>query len=318
MPFTPLHSVLGGVCIGLSAFHNARLHGRVTGVSGVLFRLHSSLPSALFVGGLLVSGWALKPFSLALRAAPLGLASLRRVAGAGLLVGLGTRLANGCTSGHGVCGIARLSVRSIVATLTFMSVGAVVATATQLAGLYGVSPTAWEVVLPAATEIPGILGLIAFSALAPPLLAAVAGRDGDLDGMTRGVAQKVAGAAVHVAIGAAFGAGLVVSGMAAPGKVAAFLTAGPSWDPSLPFVFVGALPIAAAGLRELKPVQTPVTKRLVLGSALFGAGWGTLGLCPGPALVYAGAWPAWRSAVFAASVLAGGNVGVRAADMLGV
>lgn len=317
MPFTPLHSILGGVCIGLSAFHNARLHGRSTNASDALFRLHSSLPSALLVFGLVLSGWALEPFSTAPAAAPLAVMSVQRVAGAGLLAGLGTRLAGGCTAGHGVCGIAQLSVGSIVFLVTFIAVGAIVSSATQLAAVYEV-PAGFEVVLPSTAEIPLILGLIAFSAFAPPLLATAAGRGGKLVGKASGTLQNVAGAAVHVALGASLGAGLVVSGIFVPSKVAAFMSAGPGWDPSLPLSFVPAWPIAAAGLHRLKSVHVPVTKRLILGAVLFGLGGGALGSCPPTALVYAGAWPAWRSAVYVASVLVGGHAGIRAADALGI
>jgi uncharacterized protein len=125
--FTPLHSFLGGVLIGLSASGILFLLGRMAGISGILGGLLSSkkgdrLWRAGFLGGLFVSGFLVQVFFP--EAVPTHLITPYGVLViAGLLVGFGTRLGSGCTSGHGVCGISRLSPRSIVATLTFMIVG---------------------------------------------------------------------------------------------------------------------------------------------------------------------------------------------------
>ena len=102
--------------------------------------------------------------------------------------------------------------------------------------------------------------------------------------------------------GLLFGVGLMVSGMANPAKVLGFLDIAGRWDPSLAFVMLGAIAVASIAFRFAKrrkktllglPVQitagTTVTRRLVLGSALFGVGWGLAGFCPGPALVALGA-----------------------------
>ena len=124
--FTPLPALAGGVLIGLAAALFVLLNGRIAGISGVL-------------GGLLVPrrgdvAWRLA-FVLGLVAAPLAyllfsaLPALQIDAGygtlaiAGLLVGMGTRYGSGCTSGHGVCGLSRLSPRSAVATACFMGAG---------------------------------------------------------------------------------------------------------------------------------------------------------------------------------------------------
>lgn len=119
-------SILGGALIGLAASLVMLLHGRVAGVAGLFGgALLPAQPEraqrVAFVAGLVVAGFVvswLHPAAFA--AAP---ASWVRVVLAGLLVGYGTRLGGGCTSGHGVCGIARLSTRSIVATMTFMALG---------------------------------------------------------------------------------------------------------------------------------------------------------------------------------------------------
>ena len=113
--FTPLASTVGGLLIGLSASLLVLFNGRIAGISGVLGRALAPPDGErgwrlLFLAGLLAGG-----------AAP---RSIGPLIFAGLLVGVGTRLGGGCTSGHGVCGIARLSPRSIAATLVFMTAGA--------------------------------------------------------------------------------------------------------------------------------------------------------------------------------------------------
>ncbi|CAG9182301.1 DUF6691 family protein [Cupriavidus pinatubonensis] len=102
--------------------------------------------------------------------------------------------------------------------------------------------------------------------------------------------------------GLLFGIGLMVSGMANPAKVQGFLDLAGRWDPSLAFVMAGAIAIGLVafliakrrkrswlGLPMQLPATTAVTVRLVLGSAVFGIGWGIAGFCPGPALVALGA-----------------------------
>lgn len=125
--FTPVSSVVGGALIGLAASLFFLSHGKVAGISGLVGGLLKR-PDAdtqvrlAFIAGLIVAGGlggALWPAAVtATPTSPLG------VVAAGLLVGFGTRLGNGCTSGHGVCGLSRFSVRSLVATLTFIAAGA--------------------------------------------------------------------------------------------------------------------------------------------------------------------------------------------------
>lgn len=124
-----LSSLLGGVLIGLAIAMLLLLNGRVAGISGILGGLVRYQPEdwtwrALFVVGLLGGAIAARAFDPNAIEGPQAPVSVLAVAG--LLVGLGTRLANGCTSGHGVCGVSRLSPRSILATGTFMVVAATV------------------------------------------------------------------------------------------------------------------------------------------------------------------------------------------------
>lgn len=125
--FTPVPALVGGALIGLAASLFLLSHGKIAGISGmyggVLRRGTSDRGLRLtFVLGLLVAGGALRVLWPAAFATTWS-AALPVVLAAGVLVGFGTQLGNGCTSGHGVCGISRLSVRSLVATMTFMASG---------------------------------------------------------------------------------------------------------------------------------------------------------------------------------------------------
>lgn len=124
--FTPWASLAGGVLIGLSAAMFVLLNGRIAGIAGVVGGLLRPQPGEAawrlaFIGGLVAAPLLWRLFG--------ELPALRIEAGygvliaAGLLVGIGTRYGSGCTSGHGVCGISRLSPRSLVATLCFMATG---------------------------------------------------------------------------------------------------------------------------------------------------------------------------------------------------
>lgn len=117
--------------------------------------------------------------------------------------------------------------------------------------------------------------------------------------------------------GLVFGLGLLLSGMADPAKVLGFLDLAGNWDPSLAFVMSGAIAVAAPafalarrrshgllGAAMQLPQTTHIDRRLVLGSLVFGAGWGLAGFCPGPALVSAAA--GYREAwLFVAAMVAG-------------
>jgi len=123
--FTPLSALIGGLLIGTSAALFLVLNGRVAGISGILGGLippergHVGWRLA-FLAGMLVSAPAFVMAGGRLPSVELDI-SLPVLITAGLIVGFGTRLGAGCTSGHGVCGIGRGSPRSIVATLVFMA-----------------------------------------------------------------------------------------------------------------------------------------------------------------------------------------------------
>jgi uncharacterized membrane protein YedE/YeeE len=127
--FTPWASLSGGLLLGLASAAFILFNGRILGISGILGGLLSPR-----IGDV---GWRIS-FLLGIVAAPLALSAIvpsgfipapridagfALIAVAGLLVGFGTRYGSGCTSGHGVCGLSRLSIRSLMATVTFMAAG---------------------------------------------------------------------------------------------------------------------------------------------------------------------------------------------------
>ena len=125
---SPLIGFGGGLLIGIAAALFLLLSGRIAGVSGLAAtaaRIGSGGPpwaqAVCFVVGLPIGAWLMSSFVRHPDIIVTG--SLPRLAVAGLLVGFGTRLGSGCTSGHGVCGVARLSPRSIVATAIFIGMG---------------------------------------------------------------------------------------------------------------------------------------------------------------------------------------------------
>jgi len=133
--FTPWAGLAGGILIGLAAVLLMGGIGRIAGISGIFGGLLSAMPDsdapwrAMFIAGLILGSLAV--------AASGGFdrlwfpPSLTAMAAGGLLVGIGTRLGGGCTSGHGVCGLARLSGRSMTATVTFLMVAIAVVFVTR-------------------------------------------------------------------------------------------------------------------------------------------------------------------------------------------
>lgn len=125
--FTPISALIGGAMIGTAASLMLLFNGRVAGISGIYGGLLKLRPGdiawrAAFVGGLVLAGvllWLLEPQTIL----PTVHRSVWITAAAGLVVGVGVRMGNGCTSGHGICGLTRFSRRSLVATMVFMATG---------------------------------------------------------------------------------------------------------------------------------------------------------------------------------------------------
>jgi len=136
--FTPVASLLGGLLIGVASVWLLAANGRIAGISGILHGLVEAMSAsppgdrawrAAFIAGLIAAGFAWHAF-----AGPTPTRDgfgLGWAAAAGLLVGFGTRLGGGCTSGHGVCGLGRFSLRSLVAVAIFMATGIAAAVITR-------------------------------------------------------------------------------------------------------------------------------------------------------------------------------------------
>lgn len=231
----------------------------------------------------------------------------------GLLVGFGTRMGSGCTSGHGLCGLSRFSPRSGVAVGTFMATGAATAYISHNTGALDVLKTtkfAHELLDTPMYLYIGSAMLAAYNTyfwfhnkkIQLPAL--------DRDHMVENLAYFLSAMV--------FGVGLGISGMCDPARVLNFLNfAGKSgFDPSLAGVMGGGVvvntmtnwylhkaeldaPLAAKKISHAKVLKIgthesnmKIDYNLVVGSALFGMGWGMVGMCPGPALVsWAGSVP---------------------------
>ena len=137
--FTPMESLLGGLIIGLAVAILYLMRGNYTGISGIYFNVISVNKSGflwrfLFIIGLIIGPVILSFFSFTDLGFEMPNTNPIIVILGGLLVGYGTQLGSGCTSGHGVCGIGRLSIRSIVGTCVFVGAGVVTVFITRSLG----------------------------------------------------------------------------------------------------------------------------------------------------------------------------------------
>lgn len=332
--FNPVGGFAGGVLIGAASTALLYVTGKITGISGIAHSLvtarsfHSLTGWRLsYIAGMVGTGAVLQAVWPAAFGDP---STLRPWAGvvAGLLVGFGTRLGSGCTSGHGVCGLPRLSPRSLLAVLTFMGTGAATASVVRSAPVYPLfyQPTPWQ--FGAANSGASLLGVL-------PTLGVIAVglllfrkpnwlTHGDGAGNTAGEdpISTLAEHATSLATSSVFAVALAMGGMTNPAVVQGFLDFAGSrgWNPTLAGVMGGAVIVNLASfaamragggkpLLEAKRTFTDIITvgtakanmvinwQLIAGSALFGVGWGMAGFCPGPALVSLGARSSMASIV---------------------
>lgn len=135
-----VNALLGGVIIGISVSLMLLWNGRVTGISGIINGTLSPVKGdtgwrVLFIVGLLIGGLTLKALNPNVFSGSLQTETWTTVA-AGLLVGFGTILGSGCTSGHGICGISRMSPRSLVATIIFIAAGVIAVAVCRQLGVF--------------------------------------------------------------------------------------------------------------------------------------------------------------------------------------
>ncbi|KAL0071334.1 hypothetical protein AAF712_001190 [Marasmius tenuissimus] len=294
MPPLFLPSFLGGIGLSLPAHALMVLNGNIFGISGFVHRtLRSDIEGMFAVLGL-VSGGLVAGVVEGAHPEFCGGISIPLILGSGFLVGLGSKLANGCTSGHMICGISRLAKRSIAATMCFFAAAAPVAR-----WLHSSMP-------PVDNNVPSFLYLGAadktlLALQGPPLLLAAALY---LAGPTnRSPFSKLTRLLTFWSTSFGFSLALRLSRLVECNKVLGFLLLPdhPAFDPSLAFLALGALPSSIflyhhARSRETPklgdkyciPEKTDLSARLLWGAAIFGVGWGIAGVCPGPALVNLG------------------------------
>lgn len=350
LQFTPLDALCGGMILGVATIAKLMLTGRLLGVSASVKRPAQGEFFSwdfAFLGGLLAAGAFHVATAGPLPAEPM--VGVGRALLSGALVGAGSAMGNGCTSGHGICGNARLSPRSMAYTGVFMLVGFIAATAFDTAGALGIAPVSAI----AATTIPPLAILQTWFAFAAASVGAFVGlgalatsgknasssggayaADELSGGLVSGVQselrppwtpsvgprKKLVNVAADAVVGFVFGTGLIISGMTRPVKVAGFLSAlHPAWDPSLALVMGGALALCAPGFYFVQKYQrAPVCSlefgftsnskldaRLMAGGALFGAGWGLGGICPGPSIVALAMVPSPSVAAWVAGMVLG-------------
>ncbi|WWD17744.1 hypothetical protein CI109_102185 [Kwoniella shandongensis] len=308
MPFTPIQTFVGGLLLHISTSSLLADTGRVFGISGILngalFQGHERWQWAILAG--LVSGPMIS--------SAIGLTSLfpgdaltslktigvKRLAIAGILVGFGSKLGSGCTSGHMLCGLSRLSPRSIVATGVFFT--SAVITANLSVHPHSVIP-AYSMALPPTSVTTALFAVAGIAA------SAYYGLRNYLT--SRHPVSVIIRTTPYFFAALIFSLGLSISGMTDPAKVLGFLRfpTPHDFDPSLAMVMLGGvLPNAIhyhwvtraseAQRRSTRllpwekwsvPTRRDIDRRLILGAGIFGIGWGLIWICPGPALVNLGA-----------------------------
>lgn len=291
-------ALIGGSLIGLSSSLNYILFGKITGLSGFLFKVLSFqfdlvyVTKFCFLVGLVTAVdiyyqfFGSKLYGVTVLDDEPSFNPILILFGA-FLVGFGVRWGAGCTSGHGVCGLPRLSVRSFIAVPIFMSTGIITATLLNFVGPLPPQVTIPSYILGPYSTFTFIL-LLTIQALA--LICIFHSLITQKDSL-----NKVS-PLIYFLTGLTFGSGLLISGMCSRSKILNFLTISSNWDPSLMFVMCSAVSINLitfqSVMRKHKSVfsdsidlpDTYIDKGIFIGPALFGIGWGITGFCPGPAL----------------------------------
>ena len=301
---TIINSIFGGSLMALASTLHLYLNGKITGISGAIFRCISLTDFSYnfaFITGMLFMSSLIKvlfnpmapptnidaPVFMETPAQFVGDLSLIGFIIAGFLVGFGAKMGNGCTSGHGVCGIPRLSKRSIVAISLFMIFGILMATIRYYIPFLRPSSYAFNVWESSFIDIGMlILSCVGFGANVFKVF-----KSGNKD--------KIRDISISFSVGALFCFGLAESGMLQRHVVVEFLTLGKVWNYQLAFVLGAAVGINLITFNYLLkkttrpkfreaydlPTKTEVDNKLCLGAAIFGLGWGMAGICPGPAVI---------------------------------
>ena len=300
-------ALIGGAFIATSSTVNLLLTGRMTGMSSIFYTIinwdknDGLVYKVMFVSGLIA------PVYIAYVASSnagyingvehfyLGYGNVWGLLLGGLLVGIGTKLGNGCTSGHAVCGIPRLSKRSIVATILFVGFG--LATATLLGHLEWLRTARVDTYSDWGDEYRDhLFRLLSYGLAAIALISGFVTFIHAYKSSTE--AKEIVEWALSFILGVLFGIGLAISGMCNPHKILAFLTLDANWDPSLLFVMISAVGLNLLTFQLIyhyleKPlllgkystIKSELDWCVIVGPIVFGVGWGVSGLCPGPGIL---------------------------------
>jgi len=295
---SPLQSFIGGLTIPVAVHELLLLNGNVFGISGFIHRaVKGSTEGLAGAAGLVIGGFIISK----LEGSGPSLLSLPfpYIVLSGFLVGLGTKLANGCTSGHMVCGISRFSLRSIIATATFFTT-AVITTQLFHRDLPAIGPTDWTVSATAKQLL--ILQAIPFSlsALFYTLNPKDEAKTSNEDEGVLNPLQATLRAVTYFATSVQFALALRVSNLTEASRVLGFLVLPfhRAFDPSLAFLALSATPVGIMLYHHARGDERPcfggkwaiptggeIDSKLLIGSSIFGVGWGLVGICPGPGLV---------------------------------
>ena len=303
-----VYPCLGGFLISVASSLNLFFKGRVTGFSGIVYNLWArDDPNNIWrwslIYGLLSSSCIMKLAGgdtfFEDQNTFLSSLSIYGFLISGFLVGFGTKIGNSCTSGHGVCGLPRLSIRSFVAVGCFLSSGIGIATLRY----YEPFLNEGNLLNKAHNEMYDttkfmesgyyymILGLTTIVFIIYSIIT-ILKRKNEGDG------YELSDLLTGWMTGFVFGLGLSISGMVKRQKVIGFLTMSKDWDPSLIFVlgvsvimnfftFKFILNKKEKPIFSNKPITFPsmgIDMNIIIGPVLFGLGWGISGLCPGPAM----------------------------------
>eukprot|EP01112_Ceratiomyxa_fruticulosa_P007017 TRINITY_DN1806_c0_g1_i1.p1 TRINITY_DN1806_c0_g1~~TRINITY_DN1806_c0_g1_i1.p1 ORF type:complete len:347 (-),score=61.94 TRINITY_DN1806_c0_g1_i1:146-1138(-) len=295
--YTPIHSFIGGLLIFNGANRLMTLNGKILGFSGIL--ANSIWGDKALWRWFLLFGMFLGAQLGVYFKNDLGLhvETLKNfvnipfyvMIGTAFLIGVGTQMESGCTSGHTICGVARLSKRSITATLIFFPTAMLVA-------CYVYPPTGIYLsgdVYPSQTQLFNLLASSAAIFLSFEVLKLITS--------WKILSDKGATLVAALLSGLSFGFGLILSDLQNPQKVLSFLHVldRKNFDPSLLFTVGAALAtnliVYQLFVKKQKkpkfeltfslPTSSQIDRQLIIGSLLFGIGWGASGLCPGPAFV---------------------------------
>ena len=280
--------IIGGLIMSISSSLHLLLKGKITGISGTYFKTVKGMEeyyNLCFILGMLTISTL--NYISTLKEYINGLSFLG-FAISGFLTGFGTKMGNGCTSGHGVCGLPRLSKRSFCAVSMFMTFGIITAHLKKKYNLFSFDDYDFF----SKFEIKNInfYALIVCISLYVMILSKT---------LIQKKINNFRDYIISFLIGASFSYGLIKSGMGNRQNVMNFLLIGENMDISLVFVLSTAVGLNLITFNTIiyvikKPIFHPnlqlpnvveIDNKLIVGEIIFGIGWGLGGICPGPALV---------------------------------